>query len=254
MSWNQVDQSAIREVRKQQENTCSGHETPLTDKVFLKALAARVKAFKNTLSVSGDKVFLKALAARVLARIFCMALLAFEGGVYTVVTVKDFCFWSFGGPFFSVPPGIPFGRAPFSGVLDIAACNSPGVAVVSSFMDPGGADTALIFGFTNVTVGPPYVERNTQINLVWRFWYITSKNSPTSKWCWLWNPFPKRQPTSISAREKAGIIFPYGLNYAYKHTNKTRSELSSTKTWCLHRWKQRAPCTRDKIAVATVTW
>ena len=98
-----------------------------------------------------------------------MALLAFEGGVYTVVTVKDFCFWSFGGPFFSVPPGIPFGRAPFSGVLDIAACNSPGVAVVSSFMDPGGADTALIFGFTNVTVGPPYVERNTSINLVWRF-------------------------------------------------------------------------------------
>lgn len=90
-----------------------------------------------------------------------MALLAFEGGVYTVVTVKDFCFWSFGGPFFSVPPGIPFGRAPFSGVLDIAACNSPGVAVVSSFMDPGGADTALIFGFTNVTVGPPALTRSS---------------------------------------------------------------------------------------------
>jgi len=43
----------------------------------------------NLLTDSED---LKALAALVLARIFCIALLGFEGGVYTVVTVKDFCF------------------------------------------------------------------------------------------------------------------------------------------------------------------
>ena len=39
-----------------------------------------------------DNVLLNAFAALVLARNFCMALLGFDGGVYTVVTVNDFCF------------------------------------------------------------------------------------------------------------------------------------------------------------------
>ena len=110
---------------------------------------------ENSRLLLTDKVLLKALAARVFARIFCMALLAFEGGVYTVVTVKDFCFWSFGGPFFSVPPGDPFCWAPFNGAPCAVTCNTPVVTVVCSLIGPGGADTALIFGSENVTVGPP---------------------------------------------------------------------------------------------------
>lgn len=59
-----------------------------------------------------------------------MALLGFDGGVYTVVTVNDFWFWSFDGAFFSVPPGVPFCGAPFSVVLDMVTGNAPGVAAV----------------------------------------------------------------------------------------------------------------------------
>ena len=80
-------------------------------------------------SLLTDSVFLKAFAALVFARSFCMALLGFEGGVYTVVTVNDFCFCSLGGTFFSVPPDVPFCGAPFRLTLDIVTGNAPGVTV-----------------------------------------------------------------------------------------------------------------------------
>ena len=101
-----------------------------------------------------DNVLLNAFAALVLARNFCMALLGFDGGVYTVVTVNDFCFWSFdGGAFLSVPDCVPFW-----GALDIVTGNAS-AATAGSPTGPGGADTALIFGSINFTVGPTSVEK-----------------------------------------------------------------------------------------------
>ena len=109
---------------------------------------------------------MKAFAALVLARNFCMALLGLDGGVYTVVTVNDFCFWSFGGAFFSAPPGVPFWGPPFKLVLDMVTGNAPGVKAVWSLIGPGGADTALIFGSTKLTVGPVYVSRKDRKVLI----------------------------------------------------------------------------------------
>lgn len=91
-----------------------------------------------------------------------MALLGFDGGVYTVVTVNDFCFWSFcGGAFFSVPACVPFCGTPFNVLLDMVTGNAPVATAAESLTGPGGADTALIFGSTKVTVGPAWVVKNS---------------------------------------------------------------------------------------------
>lgn len=82
-----------------------------------------------------------------------MVLFVFEGGVYIVVIVKDFCFWSFGGFFFLVFFRDLFCWVLFNGVLCVVICNILVVIVVCLFIGFGGVDMVFIFGFENVIVG-----------------------------------------------------------------------------------------------------